>query len=241
MKLNLRVPTALTIIIILLSFLKSESVHAQVELKFGDYLSREYIEKLQKTQSPLSAEGAHTINLLVVEKQDNEISVMPILNFHEGGPTFRLKKSGKAELENNAGLNISKYRLQALSNHKLSFAMNKPQTDEYVYVNNVQELISRICIAGQYVDDKGRKFVFESNGTVKTPDGIMKITIGVDHIPYRFDYFEDSKNHQVYKFVRNKCKLGIYRVLDAEENQHGNDGSHVASYLSLQMVNCESK
>jgi hypothetical protein len=226
---------------VLLSFLNSESLCAQAQLKSGNFLSSEYIDKLQKTRSPLTAEGSRTINLIVVEKQNNKTRVMPILNFHEGGPAFRLKQSGMLELEDSAGLKISDYLLQIVTNKKISFAINRLQTDEYVYVKNVQELISQICIAGQYVDDKDRRFVFEPNGTAKTPDGTMKFIIGVDHIPYQFDYLEDSNTHQVYKFVRKKCTLEIYRVLDAVENQHGNDGSHVEPYLSLRILNCESK
>lgn len=238
---NLRILMIVTVAVFFLSFLKSQALCAQPSLIIGDFLSKVYVSKLQETRSPYAAEGGRAINLIVVDNQNGETSVIPIMNFHEGGPSFQLNQSGKLELEDSGGLKISNYVLYIVTSKKISFAMNQVKAEEYVYIKDIQELISRICIAGQYVDDKGRKFIFEPNGTAKTPDGTMKFTIGVDHIPYKFDYLEDSNTHEVYKFVRKKCSLEIYRVLDAVENQDGNDGSHVEPYLALRMVNCGSK
>lgn len=218
-----------------------ESIAVSTPLKSGEYLSRRYIEQLRKTQSPLASEGDRTINLLVVEKKEDGIGVLPIMHFHEGGPSFRLNQSNKLELEDNAGLEVSYYQMGILSSKEISFSFNQFPVDKFVYVNNVQQLLNKECVEGKYVDAKGRLYYFASNGTATTPDGIFRFVVGIDHTPYRFDYLEDSTTHQIYRFIRKKCTLEIYRVLDATENQHGNDGSHIEPLWSLRKINCKTK
>lgn len=241
---NTSLSTRTTIVIMVLLIVTvwimpdKESPCSTFQLKSGDYLSSKYIEVLERTYSPVAAEGYRTINLVVIEKKENGIDVLPIMYFHEGGPSFRLDPSGKLELEDNAGLDVSSYQMNIVSSKEITFTLNQFPSDKYIYVSNVQQLLSKKCVAGEYVDAKGSPYLFESNGTATTPDGIFRFTVGVDHIPYSFDYLEDSATHQIYRFVRKKCTLEIYRVLDAIENQHGNDGRHVEPFLSLQLVNC---
>ena len=209
------------------------------QLELGDFLSIKYLEVLEKTRSPLTAEGGRAINLVVVQKNEDVTEVLPIINFHEGGPTFQVDHSGTIKLGNAAGLDISHYVVQILNKKEISVGFNHFPQERFVFVNDLQGVIRSKSVAGRYVNREGRPYNFQSNGIATTPTTTFKFTVGIDHVPYHFDYIENSETHQIYRFVRKKCYLDIYEVLDAIENQHGNDGSHVKLFASLREVDCK--
>ncbi len=230
-------------IVVSSSLMRADQITASPssQLELGDFLSIKYLEVLEKTRSPLTAEGGRAINLVVVQKNQDVTEVLPIMNFHEGGPTFRVDQSGMIKLENAAGLDISHYIVQILNRKEISVEFNHFPKERFVFVKDLQGVISSKCVAGRYVDREGRPYKFESNGVATTPTMKFKFTVGTDHVPYHFDYIENADTHQIYRFVRKKCHLDIYEVLDAVENQHGNDGSHVKLFASLREVDCKGK
>lgn len=211
------------------------------QLELGDFVSIKYLEVLEETRSPLTAEGGRAINLVVVQKKEDVIEVMPIMNFHEGGPTFLVDQSGTVKLENAAGLEASHYTVQILNKKEISVGFNHFPQERFVFVKDLQRVISSKSITGRYVDRESRLYEFKSNGMATTPTMTFKFTVGTDHVPYHFDYIENADTHQIYRFVTEKCHLDIYEVLDAVENQHGNDGSNVKLFASLREIDCKEK
>lgn len=233
---------SLTTIVLLFSIwsnlLADQSSKNMHELEAGNYLSDRYIKILEKTHSPLTAEEG-ALKLVVVKKLNNFAEILPIMNFHEGGPSFRVEHSGAVTLNNAAGLDIKHYTVRINKYDELTLGFNDFSPEKFILTKDLQDFIRRKSVAGSYIDNEGRSYKFEPNGIAITPTSTFRYTVGVDHIPYHFDYIEDSDTHQIYRFVRKKCHLEIYKVLDAVENQHGNDGRNVTIFASLDKVGCK--
>jgi len=218
---------------------KAASPSSQLEL--GDFLSSNYLEVLEKTRSPLTAEDGRAINMVVVQKNQGVTDVLAIMNFHEGGSMFRVDQSGTVTLKKTAGMDTSHYTVQIINNKEIIVGFNHFPPERFIFVKDLQGVISGKSMAGRYVDHEGRPYTFSSTGVATMPTGTFKFTIGSDHVPYRFDYIENSDTHQIYSFIRQKCHLDIYQVLDAVENQHGNDGSLKRLFVSLREVDCKAE
>lgn len=217
------------------------SISAPFQLNSGEYVSTKYLEVLEKTLSPFTADGGRSINMVVVQKVQEMTEVLPIIDFHEGGPTFLVDQSGMVEIGDKAGFDVSSYKVQIINSNELLVGFDHFPLEKYIFTKDLQRFIRNKCMAGRYLDREGRLYNFESNGIATTPNKEFRFTVGIDHVPYRFDYIEDSETHQIYRFVKKKCNLEIYKVLDAIENQHGNDGSQVVPFASLHEVGCKAE
>ncbi|PYU24974.1 MAG: hypothetical protein DMG30_06790 [Acidobacteria bacterium] len=212
---------------------------ARPELAAGDFLSRKYLQILEQTRSPFTAEGSRTINLVLVRKNEGATEIVPIMNLHEAGPSFRVDQSDKAVLEDSAGLDIGQYLAQILSGKELRVGFDSFPAENFIAVKNLQGTIRGASVAGRYLDNERRVYTFGKDGVATTPDGTLRFTVGIDHVPYQFDYIEQSDTHKIFKFVRKKCNLDIYEVTDAIQNQHGNDGTQVKPWAFLREIGCK--
>src|SRR5437588_12385585 len=79
---------------------------ARPELAAGDFLSRKYLQILEQTRSPFTAEGSRTINLVLVRKNEGATEIVPIMNLHEAGQSFRVDKTDKAVLGASVGVEL---------------------------------------------------------------------------------------------------------------------------------------
>lgn len=210
-----------------------------LRLKSGEYLSQKYLEVLEKTRSPFVAEGPRTINTIVVENIQNGIEILSIIDFHEGGPTFQVNELNVVKVKEKAGFDMKHYKVKIINRNKVLVGFDHFPPENFIWVEDINKTLRSKTVVGKYVDSKGQIYSFDSGGLATTPMGNFKYTIGIDHIPYKFDYIEDSDKHLIYRFDRkDKCHLNIYKVLDAVENQYGNDGSHVTLFASLRNINC---
>ena len=220
-------------------FAKQTIINKFLPLKSGDYLSKKYLEVLEKKLSPYAAEGSRTINTIVVEKIQNGIEILSIINFHEGGPTFQVNELNVVKVKERAGFDMKHYTVKIIDRNKVLIGFDDFPPEIFIWVEDINRTLRSKTIVGKYVDSKGQIYSFDPGGLATTPTGNFKYTIGIDHIPYKFDYIEDSDKHLIYRFDRkDKCHLNIYKVLDAVENQYGNDGSHVTLFASLRDINC---
>jgi hypothetical protein len=213
---------------------------ARPEIPEGDFLSQRYLQILQRTRSPFTAEGSsHTINLVIVRKKEGANEIVPIMNLHEAGPSFRVAQSDKAVLEDSGGLDIGQYVVEILSDKKLRVGFDSFPAQNFIAVSNLQGTIRSASLAGRYLDNEHRVYMFGADGVAKTPGGTFRFTVGIDHVPYQFDYIEQSNTHKIFKFVWKKCDLDIYEVTDAIQNQHGNDGTQVKPWAFLHEIGCK--
>jgi hypothetical protein len=214
--------------------------HLASQIEQGDYLSIKYIDVLEKTRSPLLAEGGRPINLVVVQGKQDATEVLPIINFHEGVPVFIVRQSGITKVKGTSSeSDVSGYSMKIVNSEKIVVGSSGVPPQEFVFVKDLGAFVCSKSIAGRYVDGDGQSYEFKANGIAITPTTTFNFVIGTDHVPYRFDYLEDSITHQVYRFSREGCNLDISEVLDAVENQHGNDGSHIRPFAKLREVGCK--
>lgn len=212
---------------------------ASPEILAGDYLSQRYLTVLEQTHSPFAAEDDRSINVVSVQKNDGSTDIVPIMNFHEAGPSFRIDRSGQGVLKDSAGLNVGQYLVRVLNNRELVVGFARYPTEKFVAVSDLQRIVRSKSVAGKYMDGGQRLYTFTEDGVATTPDGTFRFTVGTDHVPYRFDYIETADTHKILQFNRRKCTLDIYEVTDAVDNQHGNDGSHAKQWASLQEIGCK--
>lgn len=209
------------------------------QLEPGLYISEKYLECLESTHSPFTAEGERTVNGISVNIADKANEIILILNFHEGGPMFRINWSGAVEFDG-TGLVTGRYVIKIINNRELVVEFDQCPPERFIYVDNIQELLCSKSVSGKYLDSEGKMYKFDVNGVATTPKGIFQFTVGIDHIPFRFDYIEDSNTHDVYRFVKKNCQLDLFKVLGAEENQNGNDGSNAEPFASLHEIDCKA-
>jgi hypothetical protein len=212
---------------------------ARTETVDDEFLSQTYLQDLKRTRSPLAAEGGRSVNDVVVRKKEGVTEVVAIINFHEGGPSFIVDRSGKAVLSDSAGYSVGKYFVQIVDDGKLRLGFGDFPTETYIAVRNLQVIVRGASVAGTYLDDQLRRYTFTEDGVATNPDGTFRFTIGVDHVPYHFDYIERDDDHKILKFVRNKCQLDIYEVTDAVENKLANAGNRSKRWSILSGVGCK--
>jgi hypothetical protein len=209
------------------------------QLAVGDFLSRKYLQALEQTRSPFAAEEHRLINLVVVRKNERATEIMPVINFHEGGPIFRVDESGKGILQDSLGMNVGQYAVRMVNTNELTLGFGSFPLENFIAVNDVQKTIQGIAVAGKYLDKERRLYKLGAEGVAKTPVETFRFTVGIDHVPYHFDYIEKADTHRILKFVRKKCHLDIYEVTDAVQNQLGNDGTKVKPWAFLEEIGCK--
>lgn len=214
---------------------------SSTQLESGNFISSKYLKVLKKTHSPLTAEGGRAINLLVVEKNQDATEVTPIINFHEGVPMFRIDQSGTVTLVNTDGLKIDHYIMQIVNSKEIIVGYGSYPPERFIFVKDLQGVINGKSIAGRYTDRKGRPYKFASNGVATTPTGTLRFAVASDHVLEHFDYFYDLDTHQTYSFVRQKCRLEIYHILDDIEDPFHRKGINKRLFVSLREVNCKAE
>jgi hypothetical protein len=179
-------------------------------IRTGDYLRRDYIEKLNATHSSLKAETSGTAQLIQVSKESNGLQFSVIFNFHEGGYAFLVHGDGSfVELE---GSSSSKPVLKVLTNRSFSLKFDAFPTETYRFVGDVNRYVATRMVVGKYRDQERRSYVFREDGWAIFPDRKFKYEIGTDHVLTHYDYFWDRGSDKFYAITKAAGKLNIFKT-----------------------------
>lgn len=249
---SLRVSACITALFVafMLAF-SIKNLHAEDTLKTpllrsGDYVSVNYLQRLEATKSPLAAEDNNDYNLVEVSAperdgendsgaEEKSLEVIPILRFHEGRHEFYQSKNGAVTKIYSTGSDISNIDLIVNAPDRLSLSIANSLPVQYKLMN-FDDHLRMIVIAGKYVDQSGENYEFTKSGTAHTPQGDISYIVGADHGLFHFDYIADIKNYAVFKLVRKGCTLDLYTVIDAYKG--GYKGGNVSLWHSLRKENC---
>lgn len=179
-------------------------------IQTGDYLRRDYIEKLNATHSSLKAETSGTAQLIHVSREGDGVHFGAIFNFHEGGYTFLVRADDSfVELE---GSSSSKPVLQVLTSHSFSLKFDKFPAETYLLVGDVHRYVAMRMIVGKYEDREGRSYAFLDDGWAIFPDRKFKYEIGTDHVLTHYDYFWDKGSDKFYAIKKVAGKLEVFKT-----------------------------
>ena len=93
---------------------------------------------------------------------------------------------------------------------KVGFEGFKPSV--YVFVGDLDRYVAQEALAGRYVDDKGRSYVFGTDGWATFPERRFEYVVASDHVPNEYDYFYEKPGGRVFVFERNNGLLQIFKT-----------------------------
>jgi len=80
----------------------------------AEYLRSDYVRALRKTGSPMQSAVFDAPELVKVREEKRGAVLQTIINFHEGGSEFVLRRDGSAEVQLSAGSETSNLIVNAL-------------------------------------------------------------------------------------------------------------------------------
>ncbi len=188
----------------------AQSTASSKALVPGDYLRLDYIQKLGTTQSPLAASTFDEAQLVQVRKDQNELVLLTVLNFHEGGAEFILQRDGSARTKLAAGYDVTNLVLKVSDSHHFALGFDRFKPMPYVFVGDAEQYVRTSVLSGKYADGNGREYVFGADGWAVFPDHKFQYRVGIDHIPNMYDYFEDKTSNKTYAFKKQFDLLEIF-------------------------------
>ncbi len=206
------------------------------DLQRGEWLNKKYIDKLKATKSPRLAVNGIVEDSFSIKKKQGEYLLMVIYNFHEGGSYFKvtgLKQTTKKGVYN---LIVQVPDYTSEKNNKFTL-IKKNSSDEilWTYESDHQKIkntfirvepsvsvfVNRILLVGEYIDNKGRKFLFTESGKAIWPDNKFRYEIILDYVdsPAPCDFLMEvdergrySNPAVLYQFLWKDKYLFIYTV-----------------------------
>lgn len=183
-----------------------------IRLLPGEYLCNDYIEKLDETMSPLQSHiKEYNIEAFIVGKDRGDISLMPIYNFHDGGAKLILKKDNLIIPDGSYGIRNPKIKI--INSKEFIISSDDFSPKLYKYVANSERYVANKILVGEYIDNKGLKYIFNRNGIANFPDRKFEYEIGLDHIFVHCDYFRDNSSKEplpIYAFTIKNGFLTIF-------------------------------
>lgn len=185
-----------------------------LDILTGEWLNREYVERLQATRSPMTAiKGIYFTGMEIEKQSDGVYDWLLIINFHEG---VRYPLLGLATTDNKVvfepifGKNPENF---ITTRNRFRFTEPYPpgeiewrfevkyDPDEspssYVRMpNGFDHFVTRTVIAGDYVDEEGETYIFTEDGVAVWPDTTFTFKIQVDTMFSEGDYFFVGKTHE---------------------------------------------
>jgi hypothetical protein len=193
-----------------LAQIRPESSSAADALRIGEYLSENYVNQLQETRSPYRAFKTGSPQLVIVEKQVDGTRLMPIFNFHEGGPEIMVRENGKVTVPVDAGLNVGNLIVSFSGPGQLVLGFGDFSPRRFVFVGKASAYVSKVILVGKYVDGLSRSYEFHDSGRAVFPDRQFAYSIGIDHVVNKFDYFVDNDSGKKYGYRVAGSKLYVY-------------------------------
>ena len=185
----------------------------------GDYVRDDYLDGLEKTHSPLKALALGTPQLVVAKTDEAGMALTTIFNFHDGGSEFLLRRDGSLGVQIDAGLVTANLSFRIIDSRHFILGFDKFSPQIYTFVGDLASYARELLLAGGYVDQHGKRYIFDRDGTAVFPDHKFKYSVGTDQVLNRFDYFQDNTRHEVFGFRRAGDTLEIFRT-HGEINQY---------------------
>ena len=181
------------------------------ELAVGEYIRDDYLDTLQKTNSPLASLRPGEPQLVVVKKSDAGLFLSTILNFHDGGAEFQLRRTDPLRVQTKAGFDMSNLRFENIDAHHFRLGFDKFAVLGYTYVGDSGRYARRVLI-GDYSDERGKHYIFGSDGVADFDGKKFKYSVGLDQVLNRFDYFQDDAQHEVIGFRKANRTLSLFHT-----------------------------
>jgi hypothetical protein len=193
----------------------SESQYNSIleDLQRGQWLNKDYIERLKATKSPEKATAGIFVSFFQIEQTDNLYVAKGIFNFHEGATAFTFKGIRSGDNKNTYHFVDAKQYYPEQDNEVTLFKSKTTDKIEWTYYNggkitqtfihvepDVVTFINRILIAGEYRDEKSREFVFTESGIAKWQEVTFRYRITLDYV----GYVKDSSPCNNFAVVDNK-------------------------------------
>ncbi len=180
-------------------------------LAVGDYLRSDYVDCLKQTPSPLRCEVSGEPQLIEVHKRARDRDLV-VASFHEGFAGLVQHSDGSVEqgpLHDSALQNLTVAILDA---HHVRIGASGLKSFVYVFVGNLDRYVAQEALAGAYVDDEGRSYVFGNDGWASFPERKFEYTVASDHVLNPYDYFYEKPGGRVFVFERHGSQLQIFRT-----------------------------
>ena len=205
----------------------------------GEWINKEYIERLKATKSPLQAKDGITYTSFTIAKENYSYKWLQIYNFHEGvwfnvtgfkptpepimyqiiyEPIYE-REPVKRETYIDT-LYISEQNLLNELEWAFTQKYGKQKGKElhipFVRIEpTIQDYVNSIVLAGKYTDENGQAFTFSSTGEANWIDTSFKYFVSLDtymHLNLQFDSFYDDDKRIMYHFKWLNNKLFIYET-----------------------------
>lgn len=185
------------------------------QLREGEYLREDYIRALCESLSPLHAtrpDGAP--QLIIVEKDKEGTSFMPVANFHEGDDLYRPLKNGRLRKIHPDGFEESLALFSLRVHGKDAFSLLDGERElQFRFVGKAERWVSDALIAGTYQDDKGGKYVFGANGQASFPGGRhFDYMLAMDHVLTNYDYLYSKDLNASLAVEINRKELSLREI-----------------------------
>ncbi len=175
----------------------------------GDYLRKDYLDTLVKTRSPFRSVASDTPQLVSVAIENGRPVLNTVFNFHEGGPEFLTRPDGSIAVKPGYGLKVANPTFIAIDAQHFRLGFDDFAPEVYSFVGNSGRYVADLVLAGEYVDQHSRHYVFAKDGNATFPDRKFRYSVGMDHILNGFDYFQDDTAKKTYGFRRKGDILDI--------------------------------
>ncbi len=179
---------------------------AQVFLRPGSYLKSTYIQAVRKSKSPFASIGKGGVLEIVVSALGGKTVLSPVVNFHDSGTDYYLESNQRAVRVDNGN---SKDTLDLAVKSPDSFSISTPGDffGHFEFVGSTDEFLRSQTVAGVYLDQQGRKYIFGVDGAASFPDHQFTYQVGCDHFEARFDYLFGKEVDWAFKLSGDTLKL----------------------------------
>lgn len=184
----------------------------------GDYLSTAYIAALERMKSHKKAADMGAPQAITVSRDKLKLNLQLHVNWHEGdSAVFDLDKSTAQTV----GSECFKKTFLPIDATHFNYQENKTASS-YQFVGNALSYITEKLLVGNYVDDRGRTYIFGRDGKAQFPGRTFRYELYPD-IVFDDDEFTDldaTKPEQLknYGFAWRAGRLFIYNANCSDEH-----------------------
>ena len=189
----------------------------------GDYLSTAYLAALDKTRSHNKAGEVPAPQMVTVSRENGDVTLGAISNWHEGGGVFSIHMSTRA---NNEATNTDQTFTPIDTTHFRYNEGGGAGLQTFEYVGKVERYIAAKLLVGIYADAHGQRYVFGADGKAQFPRKTFRYEIYTDVVFENCDLVSDigvSKPGawKAYGFAWKGNTLFLYNADCNVEDQPG--------------------
>lgn len=188
---------------------------------YGDWLSKDYVDKIIKYKSSKEANKSHENPLLFrFTKKDHEMFMLTASNFHlaewgmSGGRLIDFEKINDTYIAkvNNYDNYPAVIHMIDYSNIILDIKGYSDYKPQHMIKadGGFEKLIARILLVGNYISETNESYYFSENDLATLPRTDKEFTYSVVAASYGENGFRDETNKKYYGFEWKENKLYIY-------------------------------